>query len=211
MDSVGDTPATRIRAEAANLMMSAARDEIEPDGTLGHWVRSQEAILHTLADMAEHIDNTAAQLDSKVAATISNTRDLAIAEVHKLKEGNRLAYQTIEALRLSEAILQIRTKEAVQGFMATVTPELVTALSSVAVVKERHWNQRQNWTRVSVVASVLLGVFTFGFFYGGGNFQSKASGVAAKAAVVRCREAAMPDRTTGEAWCPVKVLDVPPT
>ena len=94
--------------------------------------------------------------------------------------------------------------------MDTVTPELVTALSSVAVVKERHWNQRQNWTRVSVVASVLLGVFTFGFFYGGGNFQSKASGVAAKAAVVRCREAAMPDRTTGEAWCPVKVLDAPP-
>jgi hypothetical protein len=200
MAGINDDTVARIRAEAAGLMASALQDDIEPDGTLGHWVRSQVSVLHVLADALEH-------LDRKVTSTIQNTRDLAIAEVNTLKEGNRLAHQTIEALRVTEAVLQLRTAEAVKGFMDTVTPQLVQALGSVAVVTERHWNQRQNWTRVSIVAAVLLGVFGIGYLGGGGNLQSNEPGEAAKAAVVRCREAAKPDRTTGEIWCPVKVLD----
>lgn len=209
MDGMIETPAARMREEAAALMVSAAADDIEPGGTLGHWIRSQYSVLLVLADVAEHIDRTAAELDSKVVASIKNMRELAMDEVRKLQQANLLATRTIESLNVTEAVLQLRTKEAVQGFMDTVTPELVRALSAVAVVKERSWNQRQNWTRVSIVASVLLGVFVFGFFSGGGNFQSKLSGVEAKAAVLRCREAAQADRVTGAAWCPLKALDGP--
>ena len=209
MDVMIETPAARIREEAAALMVSAVADDIEPGGTLGHWIRSQHSMLLVLADVAEHIDRTAAELDSKVVASIKNMRDLTMDEVRKLKEANLLARHTIESLKVTEAVIQLRTTEAVQGFMDTVTPDLVKALSVVSVIKERRWNQRQNWTRVSIAAGVLLGVFTFGFFYGGGNFQTKLSGVEAKAAVLRCREAAQPDQVTGVAWCPVKVLDAP--
>jgi hypothetical protein len=126
----------------------------------------------------------------KVLSSIENMRDVCKDEVRKLQQANRLATQTIESLRVTEAVLQLRTEEAVKGFMDTITPKLVMALSSVAVVKEQQWNQRQNWTRVSIVAGVLLGVFTFGFLSGGGNFQSRLPGVEAKAAVQRCRDAA---------------------
>ena len=192
----------RLRRTAAAMSSSAVDAGVRPEEPLG-------AMLASFADMVVAFSDAGTGTAERIAATLENTCELAKDEVRKLKQANLLANQTIESLKVTEAVIQLRTTEAVQGFMDTVTPDLVKALSVVSVIKERRWNQRQNWTRVSIVAGVLLGVFTFGFFYGGGNFQSKLSGVEAKAAVLRCREAAQPDQLTGVAWCPVKVLDAP--
>ena len=195
-----DDAVARIRAEAATLMESAEKDAIEPSGTLGHWVRSQETMLLALANALEH-------LDTKVASTIQNTRDLAIKEVHKLHEANSLAQQAIEAFRVKGMVLERQAALATSEFMQTVEPRLIEALRSVSVVKQRQWNQRQNIIGVSVAAAMLLGVFAAGYLWGGGDFQTQALGIAAKAAVARCRAAAQPNRTSGENWCPVKALD----
>ena len=196
---MGDAVA-RIRAEASVLMLSAEKDAIEPSGTLGHWVRSQETMLHALADALEH-------LETKVGSTIQNTRDLAIKEVHKLHEANTLAQQTIETFKVKGLVLEKQAELATSEFMHTVEPRLIEALRSVSVVRQRQWNQRQNIGGVSAAAAVLLGVFAGGYLWGGGNFRNEAPGIAAKAAVARCRAAAQPDRTSGEKWCPVKALD----
>ena len=193
-------PAVRIRSEAALLLESAKKDAIEPGGTLGHWVRSQETMLHALADAMEH-------LETKVASTIQNTRDLAIKEVHKLHEANALAQQAIEAFRVKGVVLEKQAELATGAFMQTVEPRLIEALRAVSVVKQRQWNQRQNIGGVSAAAAVLLGVFAGGYLWGGGNFRSEAPAIAAKAAVARCLAAAQPDRTSGEKWCPVKALE----
>ena len=192
----------RLRLAAAAMSASAANAGVRPGDPLG-------VMLASFAEMVAAFSDAGTGTAERIAATLENTRGLAKDEVIKLKQANLLAGQTIESLRVTEAVLRLKTDEAVKGFMERVTPELVAALSHVAVVKERHWNQRQNWTRVIIVASVLLGVWTFGFLNGGGNFQSRLPGEQAKAAVFRCRDAARADRTTGEAWCPVKALDAP--
>lgn len=198
----------RIRAEAAGLRQSAEHDQIEPGGTLGHWLRSQEAVLLGLAEMAEHMDRTARHLEERVEATISNTRDLSISEVHKLKEATALAQRTIEGLRVAETVAKLRTDEAVSTVVKSVTPDLVKALTTVTVVKERNWNRRQNLTGVVVFACLLLIVFGVGFISGGGNLQSRLPGEQAKAAVARCLDAAKKD-SSGALWCPVSALTGP--
>ena len=197
--TIGDAIA-RIRSEAATLMASAQADDIEPGGTLGHWVRSQQTMLYAIADMLEH-------LETRVASTIQNTRDLAIKEVHKLHAANDLAQQAIEAFRVKGMVLERQAALATSEFMQTVEPRLIEALRTVSVVRQQQWNRRQNIIGVSVAAAVILGVFAAGYLCGDGDFQSKAPGRAAMAAVARCLAAAQPDRTSGEKWCPVKALD----
>lgn len=92
--TVASAPASasaRLRVEAAALIGSAERDQIEPGGTLGHWLRGQEAALLALADLADHIDRTAAHLEERVHATIKNTRELSVSEVHRLQQATALA------------------------------------------------------------------------------------------------------------------------
>ena len=200
--------AARLRAEAAGLHESAERDQIEPGGTLGHWLRAQETALLGLAEMIEHMDRTALRLEERVAATIENTRELSVSEVQKLKQATALANSTIEALRVTEAVVKLQADEAVSTVVKSVTPELVKVLTTVTVLKERSWNLRQNLTGVAVFAGVLLGVFGVGYISGGGNFQSRQPGELATAALARCRDAAKPD-SSGAPWCPVSVLREP--
>ena len=190
----------RIR-ERADLMAEMARrsgvDAQEPLGLL----------LESFREMVVALDESSVATVERIDRTIQNTRDLAIKEVHKLHAANDLAQQAIEAFRVKGMVLEKQAELATSEFMQTVEPRLIEALRSVSVVRQRQWNQRQNISGVSVAAAVLLGVFVGGYLWGGGNFRSEAPGVAAKAAVARCRAAAQPDRTSGEKWCPVKALD----
>jgi hypothetical protein len=190
----------RIRAEALALPDAAENVGIDMDGLLGNWVRSQQSAMFGVADAVE-------ALDQGVCRSLQNTRDLAIKEVHKLHAANDLAQQAIEAFKVKGVVLERQAELATGQFMERVEPRLIDALRTVSVVRQRQWNQRQNITGVSVAAAVILGVFAAGYLWGDGDFQSKAPGRAAKAAVARCLAAAQPDRTSGEKWCPVKVLD----
>lgn len=190
----------RIRAMAHAVFEAAEKDDIEPDGPLGNWVRVQQSVLFSLADMVE-------SWKRDVGDSIENVRELAVAEVHRLRRATDLAVQTTEGLKAEREVLKLKTDQAVADFMKSATPALVAALGTVAVVKERQWNRRQNLIGVGVATLALCFVFGAGFLAGGGNFQGQTSGVAAKAAVQRCREAARADRTTGQMWCPTKSLD----
>ena len=208
----GSTPVSasaRLRAEAAALLESAVRDQIEPGGTLGHWLRGQEAALLALAALTDHLDRTAAHLDERVHATIKNTRELSVSEVHRLQQATALAEATTQSLKATEAVVKLRTEQALAHLITSMKPELIKALRSTTVIRERSWNLRQNVLGVTSMACLLVGLFGVGYLMGGGDFRSRAAGDQAQAAVSRCLAAAKPYPLVPTSTCPVSSLSEP--
>lgn len=206
----GSTPTStsaRLRAEAAGLRESAERDQIEPGGTLGHWLRGQEAALFALADMTDHIDHTVQHLDKRVHAAIKNTRELSISEVQKLQEATALANTTIQSLTAAEAVVKLRTDQAVSSLVASMKPDLIKALTTTTVIHQKEWNRRQNLIGVVSAACLLLGLFGVGYFMGGGDLRSRWDGDLAKAAVARCEAAAKAADAKAPFACPMATLN----
>jgi hypothetical protein len=200
--TVAPAPSQRIRLEAFALMDTADREGIDLDGPLGSWVRSQHAILLSLADAMEH-------LDVGIGKTMRNTKDLAATELRRLQKSTEAAVVLCERLKAEREVLSLRSEQAVADFMKSVTPRVVEALKMVTVIRERRWNARQNVVGVCVALATVLGLFGAGFLVGGGDFKGRSGGAAAQAAVDRCIAAAQPDRASGEKWCPVSVLEAP--
>lgn len=197
----------RLRAEAAALHLSAERDQIEANGTLGHWLRGQQSALGALADLADHIDKVVAQLDERVHDVIKNTRELSISEVHKLKEANALASASIQSAQSAEALLKLEADRTVRGMVESMQPDLIKALKTTTVIRQQQWNLRQNLMGVFSAASLLLGLFGVGYVMGGGDLRSRWDGDFAKAAVARCVEAAGKAGGKPEAFaCPMTTL-----
>ena len=210
--TVGGTPVSAsalLRAEAAALSVSAERDQIEPDGTLGHWLRGQEMALVALAALADHIDETAARLEERVHATIKNTRELSISEVHRLKQATALAEETTKALRATESVVKMRTEQAIGNLIASMKPDLIKALRATTVIREQSWNRRQNLLGVTGMACLLVGLFGIGYVMGGGDFRSRSAGDQAQAAVARCFASARPNPIVSTSTCPVVTLIEP--
>jgi len=207
--TVGGTPVSAsalLRAEAAALSVSAERDQIEPGGTLGHWLRGQEMALVALAALADHIDETAARLEERVHATIKNTRELSISEVHRLRQATALAEETTKSLRATEAVVKMRTEQAIGNLIASMKPDLIKALRATTVIREQSWNRRQNLIGVTGMACLLVGLFGIGYVMGGGDFRSRSAGDQAQAAVARCFAAARPNPIVSTSTCPVVTL-----
>jgi len=210
--TVGGTPVSAsalLRAEAAALSVSAERDQIEPGGTLGHWLRGQEMALVALAALADHIDETAARLEERVHATIKNTRELSISEVHRLRQATALAEETTKSLRATEAVVKMRTEQAIGNLIASMKPDLIKALRATTVIREQSWNRRQNLIGVTGMACLLVGLFGIGYVMGGGDFRSRSAGDQAEAAVARCFAAARPNPIVSTSTCPVVTLIEP--
>ena len=210
--TVGGTPVSAsalLRAEAAALSVSAERDQIEPGGTLGHWLRGQQMALVALAALADHIDETAARLEERVHATIKNTRELSISEVHRLRQATALAEETTKSLRATEAVVKMRTEQAIGNLIASMKPDLIKALRATTVIREQSWNRRQNLIGVTGMACLLVGLFGIGYVMGGGDFRSRSAGDQAQAAVARCFAAARPNPIVSTSTCPVVTLIEP--
>ena len=210
--TVGGTPVSAsalLRAEAAALSVSAERDQIEPGGTLGHWLRGQEMALVALAALADHIDETAARLEERVHATIKNTRELSISEVHRLRQATALAEETTKSLRATEAVVKMRTEQAIGNLIVSMKPDLIKALRATTVIREQSWNRRQNLIGVTGMACLLVGLFGIGYVMGGGDFRSRSAGDQAQAAVARCFAAARPNPIVSTSTCPVVTLIEP--
>ena len=210
--TVGGTPVSAsalLRAEAAALSVSAERDQIEPGGTLGHWLRGQEMALVALAALADHIDETAARLEERVHATIKNTRELSISEVHRLRQATALAEETTKSLRATEVVVKMRTEQAIGNLIASMKPDLIKALRATTVIREQSWNRRQNLIGVTGMACLLVGLFGIGYVMGGGDFRSRSAGDQAQAAVARCFAAARPNPIVSTSTCPVVTLIEP--
>lgn len=201
------SPSARLRAEAAGLLESAERDQIEPGGTLGHWLRGQEAALLALADMTDHIDRAAQHLEERVHAAIKNTRELSISEVHKLQEATTLANATVQSLKSAEAVVKLRTDQAVSNLVETMKPDLIKALRTTTVIHQKGWNLRQNLIGVVSAACLLLGLFGVGYVMGGGDLRSRWDGDLARAAVSRCESAAKAGGAPEAFSCPMTTLN----
>ena len=205
--STSSVASVRLRAEALGLLKSAERDQIEPSGPLGHWLRGQETALVALADMADHFDQVVHQLEERVHATVKNTRELSISEVRKVQEATALAHATIRSLQAAEAIVQRRTDEAVSDLLKSMKPDLIKALRSTTVIHQKGWNRRQNLMGVVSAACLLLGLFGVGYLMGGGDLRSRGDGDLARAAVERCFAAASKAGGKPEAFsCPMATL-----
>ena len=210
--TVGGTPVSAsalLRAEAAALSVSAERDQIEPGGTLGHWLRGQQMALVALAALADHIDETAARLEERVHATIKNTRELSISEVHRLQKATALAEATTKSLQATEAVVKVRTEQAIGNLIASMKPDLIKALRATTVIREQSWNRRQNMMGVTGLACLLVGLFGIGYLMGGGDFRSRSAGNEAQAAVARCFAAARPNPIVATSTCRVVTLIEP--
>lgn len=204
--STPTSASARLRAEALALRESAERDQIEPGGTLGHWLRGQETALLGLAEMADHLDRTAAYLGERVHSAIQNTRELSVSEVRKLQLATALAETTIGSLKATESVLKLRTDQAVANLIASLKPDLIKELSRTTVIRERQWNMRQNVAGVMSIAFVIVGLFAIGYFMGGGDLRSREQGYRAQAAVARCLSSAQPMPLTAESTCSASSL-----
>jgi hypothetical protein len=197
----GHPASDALRSAAFGLLEAADKEEIADDTVLGIWVRSQHEALLRQADLFEHFEE-------RVFKAIENVRDLTVSEVHRLRNAAAVVMQETEKLRAMQKVTEAQASQSIAQFMRSAKPEMIAALKSVAVVYERRWNQRRNIAGVVAAAAVLLAAFGGGFVAAGWRGQAvDASYVAAKAAVDRCRQAAAPDKATGQLWCPVKVLD----
>jgi hypothetical protein len=198
-----ESPIARLREAAFSLLDAAEKDGIEPHGSLWTWVQVQHTTLLGIADAFEF-------LEQSVFKAIENVRALSVSEAHRLRNAADLATQETERLRAMQKVTEAKTTESIAQFMRAAKPEMIAALKSVAVVYERRWNQRRNIAGVVAAAAVLFAAFGGGFVAADWRGQAvDASYVAAKAAVDRCRQAAAPDKATGQLWCPVRVLDEP--
>ena len=168
-----------------------------------------EAALLALADLADHIDRTAAHLEERVHATIKNTRELSVSEVHRLRQATALAEATTQSLKATEAVVKLRTEQALGNLIASMKPELIKALRSTTVIRERSWNLRQNLLGVTSMACLLVGLFGVGYLMGGGDLRSRTAGDRAQAAVARCLAAAKPHPIVPTSSCLVSSLDEP--
>ena len=199
----------RLRAEAVSLRESAERDQIEPGGTLGHWLRGQETALLALADLADHIDQTAARLDERVHAVIKNTRELSVSEVHRLQQATALAEETTRSLQATEVVVNLRTQQAMTLTIDAMRADLVQALRGATVIREQSWNRRQNVMGVTVMSCMLIGLLGLGYVVGGGDFRSRSAGDRAQAAVARCIALASSGPSPATSWCDLSVLAEP--
>ena len=154
-----------------------------------------------------------AEMHQGVQAALDNTRELSIDEVGKLKAATGLAQTTIERLKVAEGFVERQTVRALAEVVASVQPELVKALRTMAVVEERRWNLRQNIIGVVGVSCLLMGVYGTGYVMGGGDMRSRSEGRAASAAVDRCfkaAEEAAKENKSGKDQafsCPMTTLD----
>lgn len=192
----------RLREAAAAMVRSAARAGVPHDEPLGQ-------LLHSFHDMVLAFSEAGAGTAERVAATIKNTRELSVSEVHRLRQATAQAEATIQSLKATEGVVKLRTEQALGNLIASMKPELIKALRSTTVIRERSWNLRQNLLGVTSMACLLVGLFGVGYVMGGGDFRSRIAGNQAQAAVARCLAIAKPNPIVPTATCLVSSLDEP--
>lgn len=197
----------QLRALADGLVEAARKDAIEPDGTLGHWVQSQAAILHALADLAEHVEQ-------QFVDAVSEFHNLGKVEVQKLREMNGLAKLAFESARSAEAGFHVQKEKVLTKVVETMVPQMVKAVGEAVVIRERRYNQRVHWGRAAGIAAVAGGLLLGGYVWRGFASDAAVSSAASSAAVLaqrvrQCQAAPVLDETTREAFCPLKSLVAP--
>lgn len=191
-----------LRDAAAAMSRSIARAGVADDEPLGQMLRSFQ-------DMVVAFSDAGIGTAERVAATIKNTRELSVSEVHRLQQATALAEATTQSLKATEAVVKLRTEQALGNLIASMKPELIKALRSTTVIRERSWNLRQNLLGVTSMACLLVGLFGVGYLMGSGDFRSRTAGDRAQAAVARCRVAARPNPVVPTSTCLVSSLAEP--
>ncbi len=195
--------AQQLRAAAGGLAEAARKDAIEPDGTLGHWVQSQTAILQVQADLAEHIEQ-------QVMEAVSESHKLAKVEVEKLRQMLGLARLALESAKGAEASFHVQKELVLSKLVDTMVPQMVKAVGAAVVIRERRYNQRVHWGRAAGIAAVAGGLLLGGYVWGGWKPGSTAADAAVLLERVRqCQASPVRDDRTREAYCPLKALTAP--
>ena len=191
-----------LREVAAAMSKSIARVGVADDEPLGQLLRSFQ-------EMVVAFSEAGAGTAERVEATIKNTRELSISEVHRLRQATALAEETTKSLRATEVVVKMRTEQAIGNLIASMKPDLIKALRATTVIREQSWNRRQNLIGVTGMACLLVGLFGIGYVMGGGDFRSRSAGDQAQAAVARCFASARPNPIVSTSTCPVVTLIEP--
>lgn len=194
--------AQRLRAAADELMEAARRDAIEPDGTLGHWVRSQFTILHVQADLADY-------LEAQVKGTVVEMHDLSKSELKKLGVANQTADAVLNQFKAALAGSEVQRDRVIGRFVESVAPQVSKAIGEAVVIRERDYNRRVQWGRSATVAGLLLALVVGGNFWGSWQTGQVAGGVLALQRIKQCQAAPVKDTRTGDAFCLLKNLLAP--
>ncbi len=194
--------AQRLRAAADDLMEAARKDGIEPDGTLGHWVRSQFTILHVQADLADY-------LEAQVKGTVVEMHDLSKTELKKLGVANQTADAVLNQFRAALAGSEVQHDRVIGRFVEAVSPQVSKAIGEAVVIRERDYNRRVQWGRAATVGGLLLALVVGGNFWGSWQTGQVAAGTLALDRIKRCQAAPVKDTRTGSAFCLLQDL-LPP-
>lgn len=195
--------ANRLREEAEGLIEAARKDAIEPDGTLGHWVRSQASILRLQADLADH-------LEGEVKGSVAAARDLSKSELEMVRKTLGLANTALDQAKAAHAGIEIQKGNAFDKLVTSFVPQMVKAVGEAVVIREWNHNKRVQWGRAAGIAVAALGILAGGYVWGSrGPGEAVLAGAVALERIRQCQAAPVKDGRTGEAYCLLKGL-LPP-
>lgn len=190
--------AQQLRAAAAGLAEAARKEGIEPDGPLGHWVKAQLVVVEALADLAEHFEQ-------QVLGTVSQSHELAKVEVAKLREMTRLAKVAQDRANTEAAVLAVRKDGVFTEMVQTMVPQMVKAVGSAVVIRERRYNWTVHWGRAAGITAAAGSLVLGGYLWRGPD-TAAVTAAQVMERVKECQAAPILDTRTHESFCALKTL-----
>ena len=172
-----------LRDAVAKLREAVAIEAIEPDGPLGVFAATLEAVLLSLGALVE---TQTVRIEQRANAT-------AAASAKGIEE---MRAATL-ACRAQATLSEEQNRGARLALASDLAEDLRKTLKGVMVIREVRWNRRQNWAAAAALAGVL-----FACFIGGGVWTNQNN---VRAVLDRCLSKESVDRA-GIVYCPMTVV-----
>ena len=185
--------AEELRASAEDMEQAAWRTGLTPDEPLGIWVISLRRTLTNLANLSEGEAQG-------VSAVVDGTRKLVDAEVAQLREANKQAVQAMNEATAARSRAALDAEKLALKTINDLAPKILEKIRDAVVIRERRYNRKVEWRRVSLVAAAVLGLFL-----GGYSWRAWQDGNNASDALVRCLKQPL-QASNGDRFCSFATL-----
>jgi hypothetical protein len=178
-----------LEAALAEMDLAARAAGVEPDETLGVWIRSVRSAMACNIGCMERIET---RLGAHVAAFAEAAKEDRVA----MKKATDHCIAETLRLEATYDTMQIRADHLMTQTIESMADRFADKMRERTVIVEKRHNRWVLWRTGALIAGVLLSVL------GGGVAWRAYLDRAATEMLERCATTVMQDRTTGQFYCP---------
>jgi hypothetical protein len=180
--------AAELRRAADEMEKSALNEGVDPESSLGVFVRAQKYALTKQAEMFEDFEKS-------LVVTVKTAQAAGASELEKLRIGLRQALELQEQAKQVVLVSQVKREDLVAQALHENWPQMVQALKPWLVWRENEFNYNEKW-RTALIASVFM------LFVGGGAYGLRAwQDGPATTALARCLSMNLKSSADGRRIC----------